>query len=151
MIRKTIGKSVSMIVCWRFGIIQKDLIRKKEISKLFCVPLQNTKRLIFFNCFIKFCSVIFTYLSSISYCIQYFYLPVYLLLRIGNEKSVHFYLFFLYVLRKVKEKHQLIRFFSLLRSYHNDQGGFLYEKQTNFFTSFIICILSGSTNLYHLI
>ena len=49
MIRKTIGKSVSMIVCWRFGIIQKDLIRKKEISKLFCVPLQNTKRLIFFE------------------------------------------------------------------------------------------------------
>ena len=40
----------------------------------------------------------------------------------------------------MKEKHQLIRFFSLLRSYHNDQGGFLYEKQTNFFTSFIICI-----------
>ena len=32
-----------------FGIIQKDLIRKKEISKLFCVPLQNTKRLIFFE------------------------------------------------------------------------------------------------------
>lgn len=49
MIRKTIGKSVSMIVCWRFGIIQKDLIRTKEISKLFCVPLQNTKRLIFFE------------------------------------------------------------------------------------------------------
>lgn len=51
----------------------------------------------------------------------------------------------------MKEKHQLIRFFSLLRSYHNDQGEFLYEKQTNFFTSFIICILSGGTNLDHLI
>ena len=64
---------------------------------------------------------------------------------------MHFYLFFHYVLRKVKEKHKLIRFFSLLKSYHNDQGGFLYEKQTNFFTSFIICILSGGTNLDHLI
>lgn len=32
MIRKTIGKSVSMIVCWRFGIIQKDLIRKRRFQ-----------------------------------------------------------------------------------------------------------------------
>lgn len=85
----------------------------------------------FFNCFIKFCSLIFTYLPSISYCIQYFYLPVYLLLRIGNEKSVHF-IYFPLCLKKSERKHQLIRFFSLLRSYHNDQGGFLYEKQTNF-------------------